>query len=218
MVEEKSCSSIEDVQIVCAPGNAGGYLYDISIRINTAYRKQINQNMEINNFNHIGAEAVIENLMIHSVSPQGRKLVEQMYTCNPYDIDIKLDMNSKNRVAEIVNTYLKAIGLRLVFAKIPKYKYKVPIAPFTSTTNPVINPFDFAPAEVEDKEAYFKELDEFRAKKAKDKKCIQPFTYDIIDVKRRKKQLLVNKKAIFNKNLTPRERYENYKKEQEEGL
>lgn len=174
--------------------------------------------MEINNFNHIGAEAVIENLMIHSVSPQGRKLVEQMYTCNPYDIDIKLDMNSKNRVAEIVNTYLKAIGLRLVFAKIPKYKYKVPIAPFTSNKKHIINPFDFAPAEAEDKEAYFKELEEFRAKKAKDKNCIQPFTFDIIDERRRKKQLLVNDKAILSRSLTPRERYDIFKKEQEEGL
>ena len=92
MVEEKSCSSIEDVQIVCAPGNAGGYLYGISIRINTTYRKQINQNMEINNFNHIGPEAVVENLMIHSVSPSARKRVQELYTCNPYDINIKLDM------------------------------------------------------------------------------------------------------------------------------
>lgn len=174
-------------------------------------------NMEINNFNHIGAEAVINNLMLHSVSPQGRKLVEQMYTCNPYEINIKLDMNSKNRVAEVVNTYLKAIGLRLVFAKIPKYRYKVPIAPFTSVSNPVIKPFEFAPAEVEDKFKWFEEIDKINEKKKKDKKCIQPFEFDIIDTRRRLKQIDINNKAIFNKTLTPRERYENYKKEQEEG-
>lgn len=173
-------------------------------------------NMEINNFNHIGAEAVVENLMIHSVSPQARKLVEQMYTCNPYKIDIKLDVNSKNRVAEVVNTYLKAIGLRLVFSKVPKYRYKIPIAPFTSVSSHIINPFDFAPAEVEDKEAYFKELDKLRAKKAKDKKCINPFEFDVIDERRRAEQLRINEKAIINRSLTPRERYERYKKEQEE--
>lgn len=173
--------------------------------------------MEINNFNHIGAEAVINNLMLHSVSPQGRKLVEQMYTCNPYEINIKLDMNSKNRVAEVVNTYLKAIGLRLVFAKIPKYRYKVPIAPFTSTSNHIIQPFEFAPAEVEDKLKWFEEIDKINEAKKKDKKCIKPFEFDIIDTKRRLKQLDINNRAIFNRTLTPRERYENYKKEQEEG-
>lgn len=44
MVEEKSRSLYynKDGQIVCAPGNAGGYLNDISIRIDTTYRKQKN--------------------------------------------------------------------------------------------------------------------------------------------------------------------------------
>ena len=172
--------------------------------------------MEVNNFNHIGPEAVIQNLMIHSVSPQARKRVEEMYTCNPYDIDIKLDMNSSNRVAEIVNTYLKAIGLRLVFEKVPKYRVKTPIAPFTCQNNPIIQPFIVAPAEVEDKAAYLEEMRKFEEKKAKDKKCINPFVFDAIDIRRRYKQNEINKLAFQYKNLKPRERYELYKKQKEE--
>lgn len=174
--------------------------------------------MEVNNFNHIGPEAVIQNLMIHSVSPQGRKLVEEMYTCNPYEIDIKLDNQSTNRVAEIVNTYLKAIGLRLVFAKIPKYRYKMTISPFTFDKNPIIEPFIVAPAEVEDKAKYFEEYDKLREKISKDKNCIQPFIFDSTDIRRRAKQNEINKLAIQYKNLTPREKYELYKKQEEEGL
>lgn len=174
-------------------------------------------NMELNNMLHLGAEPVIQNLMIHSVSPQGRKLVEQMYTCNPYKIDIKLDSSSKNRVAEIVNTYLKPIGLRLVFAKVPKYRYKTPIAPFKFEKNPLVQPFMFAPSEVEDKFAYFDELHKLEEKKAKDKKCKNPFIFQGIDVRRRQKQLLINDKALEYRKLTPRQRYELHKKEQEEG-
>ena len=173
--------------------------------------------MEINNFNHIGSEAVIQNLMIHSVSPQGRKLVEKMYTCNPYDIDIKLDDESTNRVAEIVNTYLKAIGLRLVFAKVPKYRYKSVITPFKSKNNPVIQPFIVAPEEVEDKVKYLEEYEKFRDKKIKDKKCVQPFTFYASDIRRRAKQNEINKLALQCKNLNPRERYELFKKKDEEG-
>ena len=62
-------------------------------------------------------EYVLSALMIHSVSPQARRLVEQMLTDNPYDIDIKLDDNSINRSAQIANIYLKAMGYRLKFFK-----------------------------------------------------------------------------------------------------
>ena len=167
---------------------------------------------------HLGSESVIQNLMIHSVSPQARKLVEQMYTCNPYEIDIRLDANSKNRVAEVVNTYLKPIGLRLVFSKVPKYRYKfIPTSPFTYIKNPHVNPFIHVPEEVEDKMAYCEEVTKLAAMKAKDKNCKDPFRYQAIDLERRKKQLEINKKATLYKELTPRERYELYKKEKEEG-
>jgi hypothetical protein len=83
--------------------------------------------MEINSFNHIGPEKLIEVLLIHSVSPHARLLVEQFSTGDPYMMDIRLDHESTNRSAEIVQTYFKAIGLRLVFKKIAKKK----VNPFT---------------------------------------------------------------------------------------
>ena len=79
-------------------------------------------NMEINDMNHLGAETIITTLMIHSVSPNARRLVEQMYTRNPFQVDIRLGEESTNRSAEIVNTYLKTIGRKLVFKKKKKVK------------------------------------------------------------------------------------------------
>ena len=73
--------------------------------------------MESGDLGHIGMENVVSILMIHSVSPQARRLVEQMLTDNPYDIDIKLDENSVNRTAQIANVYLKTMGYRLKFLK-----------------------------------------------------------------------------------------------------
>ena len=73
--------------------------------------------MESGDLGHIGMENVVSILMIHSVSPQARRLVEQMLTDDPYDIDIKLDENSINRTAQIANVYLKAMGYRLKFLK-----------------------------------------------------------------------------------------------------
>ena len=43
-----------------------------------------------------------------------------MYTKNPFHVDIRLGEDSSNRSAEVVNTYLKTIGRRLVFKKKPK--------------------------------------------------------------------------------------------------
>lgn len=76
--------------------------------------------MESGNLSHLGMEYVVMNLMLYSSSPQGRRLFEQLLTGDPYDINIKLDRDSKNRNAEIINTILKTMGLRLVFKKVPK--------------------------------------------------------------------------------------------------
>ena len=51
-----------------------------------------------------------------------RQLCEQLETDDPFNIDVKLDMDSKNRNAEILNVYLKTKGLRLVFKKHLKKK------------------------------------------------------------------------------------------------
>lgn len=114
-------------------------------------------NMESTNFQHIGVENVISNLMIHSTSPQGRRLVEQMYTGDPFSIDIKLDSDSKNRSAEICNTYLKTIGRRLKFTKIKKHLGKV-ITPFTFRQDPVIHPIRFIPEDMREGYDYIGEL------------------------------------------------------------
>lgn len=79
--------------------------------------------MESGDLGHIGMEYVLSALMIHSVSPHARRLVEEMLVDDPYDIDIKLDDNSTNRSAQIANVYLKTMGYRLRFIK----KLKKPI-------------------------------------------------------------------------------------------
>jgi hypothetical protein len=78
--------------------------------------------METGDLAHLGAEPVIINLMLHSASPHGRRLAEELLTGDPFNINIKLDEDSKNRNVEILNAYLKTMGLRLVFEKIYKKK------------------------------------------------------------------------------------------------
>lgn len=78
--------------------------------------------MESGDLDHMGAEYVVINLMLHSLSPHGRRLVEQVATGDPYNVDVKLDSKAKNRSAEILNTRLKTMGYRLVFNKIKKNK------------------------------------------------------------------------------------------------
>ncbi len=73
--------------------------------------------METGDMGHLGMEAVIVNLMLHSASPHARRLTEELLTGDPFNIDIKLDNESKNRNVEILNAYLKTMGLRLVFKK-----------------------------------------------------------------------------------------------------
>lgn len=76
--------------------------------------------MESNDLGHTGIENVLSILMIHSVSPQARRLVYEMLTDDPYDIDIKLTDNAINRTAQRANIYLKTMGYRLKFIKIRK--------------------------------------------------------------------------------------------------
>ena len=78
--------------------------------------------MESGNLGHIGMQYVVMQLMLYSSSPQGRRLFESLLTGDPYDINIKLDKDSKNRNAEIINTIFKTMGLRLCFSKVPKEK------------------------------------------------------------------------------------------------
>lgn len=137
-------------------------------------------NMETANMNHIGADAVVANMMIHSLSPQGRRLVEQMYTGDPFNIDIKLDSDSKNRSAEIANTYLKTIGRRLVFIKRKKEIKKILVSPIIFKGDPTIKPISFIPNEIDianyDVETAFKEREK-RQKTIKKKNIQSPINF-----------------------------------------
>lgn len=81
--------------------------------------------METGNLIHLGAELVVQMLMLYSASPHARRLTSSMITDDPFNIDVKLDMESKNRNAEILNVYLKTMGLKLVFEKIPKKRTNI---------------------------------------------------------------------------------------------
>lgn len=76
--------------------------------------------METGDLIHIGAQFVVMNLMLYSSSPRARRLFEQLLIGSPMDIDIKLDEDSKNRNAEIINALMKTMGVRLTFDKVPK--------------------------------------------------------------------------------------------------
>lgn len=76
--------------------------------------------METGNLIHLGAELVVQMLMLYSTSPHARRLTEEMLTGDAFNIDVKLDMESKNRNVEILNVYLKTMGLKLSFSRTPK--------------------------------------------------------------------------------------------------
>ena len=137
--------------------------------------------MEINNMLHLGAEIAVMNLMIHSLSPQARRLAEQMYTEDPFNIDVRLDSDSKNRSAEIVNTFLKTIGRRLVFRKVPKIYKSVEISPVEFENCPFEIPVYFIPQEILKQEGFdpVKENEERQElERRKKEEGISPVTFD----------------------------------------
>ena len=83
--------------------------------------------METHDLVHVGVESAIINLMLHSASPHGRRLCEELLTGDPFNINIKLDDRARNRSVEILNAYLTTMGLRLEFKKIPKTMTKAMI-------------------------------------------------------------------------------------------
>ena len=146
-------------------------------------------NMETNNMNHIGPDAVIVNMMIHSLSPQGRRRVEQMYTGDPFKINIKLDSNSKNRSAEIAATYLKTIGRKMVFIKKKKKRPKLTVAPFYFDRDPIKHPISFVPKserEGFDYEKDFKDRQKLIAEKGN--KVKSPLLFDSRDRRKYEKK------------------------------
>lgn len=93
--------------------------------------------METGNLIHLGAELVVQMLMLYSTSPHARRLTEEMLTGDAFNIDVKLDMNSKNRNVEILNVYLKTMGLKLTFTKKPKkFEHQMLIDPMYFDEDP----------------------------------------------------------------------------------
>lgn len=162
-------------------------------------------NMETNDLNHLGAGYIVQNLMIHSLSPHARRLTEQMYLCNPFSIDIKLDDDSSNRSAEIANTYLKTIGRRIIFEKIPKYIHKIAFTPFTFTKSPVKRPFYFVKEKDFDFEKDWEERQALKEKIANDKNVKHAFkAYDGIDRKKHLERYYKDKEhelAVWEKKI-----------------
>jgi predicted dinucleotide-utilizing enzyme len=118
--------------------------------------------------------------MIHSLSPLGRRLVEKMYTGDPYKIDIKLDSDSSNRQAEIANTYLKAIARKLIFEKKKKKYHIVAECPIKFNADPYIVPIMEMPKDLPvdyDPVAAFKERVLLEKKKQKNKKLQSPVAF-----------------------------------------
>lgn len=76
--------------------------------------------MEIGDLMHLGADIVVQMLMLYATSPLARESYEKLMTGDPFNIDIKLDDTSSNRSAEIVETCLKTIGKKIVFRKVAK--------------------------------------------------------------------------------------------------
>lgn len=90
--------------------------------------------METGDMEHMGSDIVIFNMMMYSLSPIGRRAVEEMYTGDPYNVDIKLNTKAKNRSAEQLNARLKTMGYRMVFKKkkkIVKPAMSIPVLEFT---------------------------------------------------------------------------------------
>lgn len=73
--------------------------------------------MESEDERHMGTEVVVHNLMVHSTSPQARRLTEEFIEGDPYTIDIKLDGTCKSRSAEKAKVYLKAMGYAIKIFK-----------------------------------------------------------------------------------------------------
>ena len=120
--------------------------------------------METGDLIHMGAEYMLINLLILSLSPHARRLIEQISTGDPYDIDVKIDSKSKNRSAEILNSRLKTMGYRMVFKKIEKIKRYGIMTPgllFDNNSNGMQEAVEFLPDDY-DFDHYNKTMEEVR--------------------------------------------------------
>ena len=59
-------------------------------------------------------------LLVYSTSPHARRKAKNLLTDSPFSIDVKVDSESKSRSVEVLNVYLRTIGLRIRFDKYKK--------------------------------------------------------------------------------------------------
>lgn len=125
--------------------------------------------MESGDLDHMGSEIVALLLMLHSSSPHGRRLVEQIAVGDPYNVDVRLDTRAKSRSAEKLNARLKTMGYRLVFKKIKKVKKYAFLKPgliFQDDPN-TLKPGIIEHDEDYDYDHWYKTLDEIEEIKSK---------------------------------------------------
>ena len=171
-------------------------------------------NMEFNDMGHLGIEQVVENLMIHSVSPQARQGAGKLYVCNPFDINVDLEKESKNVVAEQVMTYLKAMGKRLRFIKVPKFRTApITINPLRFVRSPIKNPLFFVNEDMK-KDKNFDPAEAMRIQNEIENGDPErsPIEWAGTDIKVNKQRLKKEKLAQQTKDMNPRQRFEFLKK------
>lgn len=137
-----------------------------------------------NDMGHMGSGYVVVNLLIHSLSPHARRLTEEMFTGDPFHIDIKLDGESTNRSAEIANVYLKVMGRRLIFTKRKIVRHKIVISPVSSSKPFVESPIFFNKEPGFDWDKDWEERLALEEKKKNDPNIIHPITYQGQDTRR----------------------------------
>lgn len=144
--------------------------------------------MEIGNMSHMGTDLVAEILMIYSSSPSARRLCAELETGDPFNVDIRLDMDSKNRNAEILNVYLKTKGLRLVFEKRLKVRVNpVLIDPMVFHDKHLIDPIILYKRGIETWD-HEKAIEEFKRRQLTSPIIIDPIEYHDEQYKEEKKE------------------------------
>lgn len=136
--------------------------------------------MESGDFDHMGTEYVVTNLLLHSLSPHGRRLVEQIAVGDPYNVNVRLDSKATNRSAEILNTRLKTMGYRLRFdkkRKEMKFSFLRPALEFFEGSD--VSPIDAITFHEDgyDFEHYYKTMEEIEEIKKKSPFMINALTF-----------------------------------------
>ncbi|MDD3121891.1 MAG: hypothetical protein PHC62_00080 [Candidatus Izemoplasmatales bacterium] len=120
--------------------------------------------MESGDLSHLGMETFVEALLIYSLSPIARNEMEDLWTSDPFNINIQLGPDCKNRSVEILNTYFKQIGLQLIFEKHEKkITFPIQFAPYVEIEKKDRSVISFVETgEQIDPEKYVKTIDEIK--------------------------------------------------------